>query len=157
LEQAAADFGVYLVALSKWLIFREKVALPGDRQPRRHRGGGRPMLSPPGSRPTELLQSQTTRRTPTQSRREWLAGLIREVHIASRGTYGYRRNHAELTMAMGVKVCPAPGGIVHADHGSQFTSWAFEEKIRSAGLLPSFGTVGDGLDNAMIVQQPQAS
>lgn len=44
---------------------------------------------------------------------------------------------------------PEPGGIVHADHGTQFTSWVFGEKIRSAGLLPSFGTVGDGLDNAM--------
>jgi transposase InsO family protein len=33
---------------------------------------------------------------------------------------------------------PAPGGIVHADHGVQ------------AGLMPSFGSVGDGLDNAMI-------
>jgi putative transposase len=40
--------------------------------------------------------------------------------------------------------------IVHADHGAQFTSWVFGEKIRSAGLLPSFGTVGDGLDNAMM-------
>ncbi|WP_416563157.1 IS3 family transposase [Nocardia testacea] len=189
--------------------------------------------------------------TPTQLRREWLTGLIREVHVASRGTYGYRRIHAELTMAMGIKVCsrtvsvlmtlagirglpasarvknlrdvvtagdlvnrkfhrlkpnelwvtditvhrtkegrvycaavldafsrrivgwsidsrqdstlvvnaldmairnrrPEPGGIVHADHGSQFTSWVFGEKIRSAGLLPSFGTVGDGLDNAMM-------
>lgn len=45
---------------------------------------------------------------------------------------------------------PEPGGIVHADHGTQFTSWAFGERIRSAGLLPSFGTVGDGLDNAMM-------
>jgi len=45
---------------------------------------------------------------------------------------------------------PEPGGIVHADHGAQFTSWVFGEKIRSAGLLPSFGTVGDGLDNAMM-------
>ncbi len=26
---------------------------------------------------------------------------------------------------------------------AQFTSWVFGEKIRSAGLLPSFGTVGD--------------
>ena len=26
----------------------------------------------------------------------------------------------------------------------------FPEKIRSAGLMPSFGTVGDGRDNAMI-------
>ena len=45
---------------------------------------------------------------------------------------------------------PEPGGIVHTDHGVQFTSWAFGEKIRSAGLLPSFGTVGDGLVNAMM-------
>ena len=44
---------------------------------------------------------------------------------------------------------PAAGGIVHADHGVQFTSWSFGEKVRSAGLMPSFGTVGDGLDNAM--------
>lgn len=45
---------------------------------------------------------------------------------------------------------PEPGGIVHADHRTQFTSWIFGEKIRSAGLLPSFGSVGDGLDNAMM-------
>jgi transposase InsO family protein len=32
----------------------------------------------------------------------------------------------------------------------QFTSWAFGDKIRAAGLMPSFGSVGDGLDNAMI-------
>ncbi len=187
----------------------------------------------------------------TQLRRQWLTGLIREVHVASRGTYGYRRIHAELTMAMNVQVSsrlvsvlmtqagiyglpgparvkrlrgvataddlvnrkfhrlrpnelwmtditehptregkvycaavmdaysrrivgwsidsrqdstlvvnaldmairnrrPEPGGIVHADHGVQFTSWAFGNKIRSAGLMPSFGSVGDGLDNAMM-------
>ncbi len=45
---------------------------------------------------------------------------------------------------------PEPGAIVHADHGTQFTSWVFGEKVRSAGLVPSFGTVGDGLDNAMM-------
>ncbi len=45
---------------------------------------------------------------------------------------------------------PAPGGIVHADPGAQFNSWAFGDKIRSAGLMPSFGSVGDGLDNAMM-------
>lgn len=45
---------------------------------------------------------------------------------------------------------PEPGGIVHADHGVQFTSWAFGDKIRAAGLMPSFGSVGDGLDNAMM-------
>lgn len=188
---------------------------------------------------------------PTKMRRQWLTGLIQEVHTASRGTYGYRRVHAELTMGMGVTVSsrltfllmhdagiyglpgparvkrlrgvvtsddlvnrkfnragpnelwvtditehptregrlycccvldtysrrivgwsidsspdtrlvinaldmalknrnPNPGGVVHADHGAQFTSWAFGDKIRSAGLMPSFGTVGDGLDNAMM-------
>jgi transposase InsO family protein len=187
----------------------------------------------------------------TQLRRQWLTGLIREIHVASRGTYGYRRIHAELTMALGIQVSsrlisvlmtrahiyglpgptrvkrlrgvvtaddlvnrkfhrlrpnelwvtditehptregklfcaavldafsrrivgwsidsrqdstlvvnaldmairnhrPEPGGIVHADHGVQFTSWVFGDKIRSAGLLPSFGTVSDGLDNAMM-------
>jgi transposase InsO family protein len=45
---------------------------------------------------------------------------------------------------------PEPGGVVHADHGTQFTSWSFTDRIRSAGLMPSFGTVGDGLDNAMM-------
>lgn len=188
--------------------------------------------------------------TPTQLRRQWLTGLIREVHVASRGTYGYRRIHAELTLGMGITVCPRTvsvlmsragiyglpgprlkrlrgvvtaddlvnrkfhrlrpnelwvtditqqrtregwlyccavqdafsrrivgwsidsradstllvnaldmairnrrppaGGIVHADHGTQFTSWIFGEKIRAAGLVPSFGTVGQGLDNAMM-------
>ena len=189
--------------------------------------------------------------SPTQMRRQWLTGLIGEVHLASRGTYGSRRVHAELTIGMDIQVSerlvavlmriagiyglpgparikrlrglvtaddlvnrkfgrqrpnelwvtditehptregkvycccvmdtfsrkivgwsidsvqnsslvvnaldmaiknrrPAAGGIVHADHGVQFTSWSFGEKIRSAGLMPSFGTVGDGLDNAMI-------
>ena len=188
---------------------------------------------------------------PTQMRRVWLTALIREVHTASRGTYGSRRVHAELTLGMGVQVSerlvsvlmtinriaglpgpgkvkrlhgvvtagdlvnrkfhrqhpnelwvtditehptregkvyccavldafsrkivgwsidtvqnsnlvvnaldmaiknrnPAQGGVVHADHGAQFTSWAFTNKIREAGLMPSFGSVGDGLDNAMM-------
>ena len=126
----------------------------------------------------------------TALRRQWHTGLIREIHIASRGTYGYRRVHAELTMAMDVQVSkvyraavldairrriigwsmdsrqdstghqrsrygrllptPRTRGIVHADHGVQSTSWAFGEAIRSAGLMPSFGSVGDGLDNAMM-------
>ncbi|WP_036830713.1 IS3 family transposase, partial [Phycicoccus jejuensis] len=40
----------------------------------------------------------------TALRRQWLTGLIREIHIASRGTYGTRRVHAELTTAMEVQV-----------------------------------------------------
>lgn len=44
----------------------------------------------------------------TQLRRDWLTGLIREIHVASRGTYGYRRIDAELTMAMNVRVNSRP-------------------------------------------------
>lgn len=49
--------------------------------------------------------AKRTLTTPTQLRLQWLTGLIREVHVASRGTYGYRRVHAELTLGMGITVC----------------------------------------------------
>ena len=42
------------------------------------------------------------------------------------------------------------GSIVHAAPGEQFTSWPFTERIRDAGLMPSFGSVGDAFDNAMM-------
>jgi transposase InsO family protein len=32
----------------------------------------------------------------------------------------------------------------------QFTSWAFTERARQSGLVPSMGSVGDCYDNAMI-------
>jgi putative transposase len=189
--------------------------------------------------------------SPTKMRREWLTALIREIHADSRGTYGSRRVHAELTKGRGIHVSlglvtllmhnaglaglPGParvrrikgtptaddlverkfarseldelwvtditehrtregkvyccavmdacsrrivgwsidsvqdaqlvvnaldmaigqrrvkrGSIVHADHGVQFTSWAFTDKVRRAGLMPSFGSVGDAFDNAMM-------
>ncbi|GAA1000281.1 hypothetical protein JOE66_002529 [Subtercola frigoramans] len=42
--------------------------------------------------------------SPTQMRRQGLTGLIREVHTASRQTYGSRRVHAELTLGMHIQV-----------------------------------------------------
>jgi putative transposase len=45
---------------------------------------------------------------------------------------------------------PAAGGIIHGDHGTQFTSWTFTERARKAGLLPSLGSVGDPYDNAVV-------
>ena len=44
---------------------------------------------------------------------------------------------------------PAAGGIIHGDHGTQFTSWTFTERARKAGLLPSLGSIGDPYDNAV--------
>jgi putative transposase len=43
---------------------------------------------------------------------------------------------------------PSLGSVIHSDHGTQFTSWAFTENVRRLGLLGSMGTVGDCYDNA---------
>ena len=40
--------------------------------------------------------------------------------------------------------------ILHSDHGSQYTSWAFGQRLRATGLLASMGSVGDCYDNAMM-------
>jgi len=40
--------------------------------------------------------------------------------------------------------------ILHSDHGAQYTSWAFGQRLLTAGLLASMGTVGDCYDNAMM-------
>lgn len=46
---------------------------------------------------------------------------------------------------------PAGGQtILHSDHGSQYMSWAFGQRLRNAGLLGSMGSVGDCYDNAMM-------
>ena len=45
---------------------------------------------------------------------------------------------------------PRKGTLVHSDHGSQYTSWTFSQRVRGAGLAHSLGTVGDAYDNAMV-------
>ena len=52
-----------------------------------------------------------------------------------------------LSMA-GQSRVTSPFTIIHSDHGSQFTSWAFTENVRRYGLLGSMGTIGDCYDNA---------
>ena len=42
---------------------------------------------------------------------------------------------------------PAVGGIIHADHGPQFTAWAFTQRVEQFGLRLSLGTIGDCYDN----------
>jgi putative transposase len=45
---------------------------------------------------------------------------------------------------------PQPGLVIHSDHGVQFTSWAFTQRARASGLVPSMGSIGDCYDNAVI-------
>ncbi len=40
--------------------------------------------------------------------------------------------------------------LIHSDHGTQFTSWAFTRRAHDSGLLPSMGSIGDCFDNAVI-------
>lgn len=40
--------------------------------------------------------------------------------------------------------------VVHSDHGSQYTSWAFGRRLRDAGLLGSMGSIGDCYDNCLV-------
>ena len=52
-----------------------------------------------------------------------------------------------LEMALGQR---RPGDVIlHSDQGSQFTSLAFGNRCREAGVRPSMGSVGDAYDNAM--------
>ncbi|MFB8229945.1 hypothetical protein [Cellulosimicrobium sp. NPDC055967] len=39
---------------------------------------------------------------------------------------------------------------MHADRGSQYTSWIFGHRLREAGLLGSMGRVASSVDNSMI-------
>ncbi|MER7074214.1 IS3 family transposase [Terrabacter sp. NPDC000476] len=45
---------------------------------------------------------------------------------------------------------PQPGTIVHADRGSQYTSWVFGHRLRTAGLLGSMGRVASSVDNGLM-------
>jgi putative transposase len=72
------------------------------------------------------------------------------LNMYSRRVVGWaidRRNEATqvndaLTMAANSRDT-SPATALHADHGSQFTSWSFSQNLRHHRLLGSMGTVGD--------------
>src|SRR3972149_4869542 len=52
-----------------------------------------------------------------------------------------------LNMALGQR---RPQAVIHhSDQGCQYTSIAFGQRCRDAGVRPSMGSVGDAYDNAM--------
>ena len=60
---------------------------------------------------------------------------------------------ALVTNALGMAINsrrPQPGTLIHSDQGVQFASWAFTDRAKASGLVPSTGSVGDCYDNSMI-------
>lgn len=67
----------------------------------------------------------------------------------------HRQDTALVTNALGMAISnrepdPGRGLVIHSDHGTQFTAWAFTHRARQSGLLPSMGSIGDCFDNAVI-------
>lgn len=58
-----------------------------------------------------------------------------------------------VTSALGMAIDsrrPEAGALIHSDHGTQFTSWAFTKRALDSGLVPSMGSIGDCFDNAVV-------
>ncbi len=126
----------------------------------------------PGAAPSSDLVNRNF--TVTETNRLWVTDITE--HPTAEGTVycaavmdAYSRlivgwsiaehMHTELvTDALGMAIIRRQPGkepdtertILHSDHGSQYTSWAFGQRLRTAGLLASMGTVGDCYDNSMM-------
>lgn len=60
---------------------------------------------------------------------------------------------ALVTNALGMAIDsrrPPAGTVIHFDQGTVFGSWAFTQRAKDSGLVPSMGGVGDCYDNFMI-------
>ena len=93
---------------------------------------------------------------------------VKAAHEQTRKTYGTRRLHKELqdqgheisqwNMTKGLCISalqlaliskkPAAGLIHHSDRGSQYCSYAYQRKVKKAGMLPSMSRKGNCWDNA---------
>jgi putative transposase len=108
-------------------------------------------FSPDG--PNQLWVADITEH-PTDEGRVYLAVVIDAWNRQVIGQSIADHLRAELVVDALDMACwrrrPVAGQTIHhADHGTQYTSWAFGQRLRHAGLLGSMGTVGDALDNAV--------
>ena len=78
------------------------------------------------------------------------------LDVYSRMIVGWQlASHRRVTLvtdALGMAISlrgPEPGLTCHTDAGSQYTSIAYTDRVAEAGMVPSIGSVGDALDNAM--------
>ena len=82
--------------------------------------------------------------------------VVLDVH--SRRVVGWSIDSSQTaalaTNALGMAIsnrAPRPAGtMIYSDHGVQFASWAFTDRAKASGLVPSMGSIGDCYDNSMI-------
>ena len=79
-----------------------------------------------------------------------IAGHMRTELVTDALGMALLRRHPDRHLDRQTGSQPDRNTILHSDHGSQYTSWAFGQRLRNAGLLASMGTVGDCFDNAMM-------
>ncbi|ATL25615.1 Mobile element protein [Streptomyces formicae] len=73
--------------------------------------------------------------------------LATVIDLASRRLAGWAiADHMRTELV--IEALTLAGAIVHTDHGSQYSSRAFAETCRSAGVRQSMGAVGSSADNA---------
>ncbi|WP_420437583.1 IS3 family transposase [Candidatus Poriferisocius sp.] len=103
--------------------------------------------------PNQLWMTDITEH-PTREGKLYLCAVL---DAWSRKVVGWsidrRATAAMVTSALAMAVAsrrPAPGAVVHSDHGTQYTSWAFSQRLRKENLNQSLGTVGDAFDNAVV-------
>jgi putative transposase len=53
-------------------------------------------------------------------------------------------------LSMAIEQGGPAGTVIHSDHGTQFTSWAFPRRAIDSSLVPSMGSIGDCYDNAVM-------
>jgi putative transposase len=103
------------------------------------------------SRPDALWMGDFTE-LPTGEGVLYVSALIDGCSRACVGWSMRADRTAELvTGALGMAVQrrgPAPGLVHHSDHGSQYTSLAFTQRLAQVDGVASMGSVGDALDNA---------
>jgi len=105
-------------------------------------------------RPNQLWLTDITEH-PTREGKVYCAVVL---DAFSRRVVGWSISHnptAALTcnaLGMAIEQREAARGatVIHSDHGVRFTSWAFTERARKSGLVPSMGSIGDCYDNSMI-------
>ncbi len=119
------------------------------------------------ARPRDLVDRDFTADAPN---RLWLADITYVptragfVYVAfvtdvySRRIVGWRASRSletglaldALEQAIWDRLDGDPAGLIHhSDHGSQYLSIRYTERLADAGIEPSVGSVGDSYDNAM--------